>query len=217
VFVVVDPPTATNGTIIEENESNNKANRSLQVSLYHVFAGNTTGLIRIEMQSVNDSMYIWNVSNYTGSNIYVTDLEANPNFLRLQAIGMNTSNTTTVGDFEEIDAKLGTTNFTDSINSTYTYDGSPRATKQFIVFSKAINGVPIINSTNSTTFQTGMLWDTNDGGLEYNASQDLIFVTETNQQQEGLNGIYDFEIKVPALLRNYNAAGSSVAFYVELK
>ena len=217
IFVVVDPPTATNGTIIEENESNNKANRSLGVSLYHVFAGNTTGIIRIEKQSINNSLFIWNVSNYTGSNIYVTDLEANPNFLKLQAIGINTSNTSAAGDFADIDIKLGTANFTDSINTTYTYNGAPRATKSFAVFSKAINNVPIINSTNTSNFQTGILWDTNDGGSEYNGTQDLIFITEANQQQTGLNGLYDFEIKVPALLRNYNAAGSSIAFYAELK
>ncbi|MFH0869533.1 MAG: DUF2341 domain-containing protein [archaeon] len=217
IFVVVDPPTATNGSIVEEDESNNKANNSLRVSLYHVFAGNTTGMIRIEKQSINNSLYIWNVSNYTGSNIYVTDLEASPNFLRLQAMGTNTSNTSTTGDFADIDTKLGTTNFTDSINITYTSNGAPRATKAFTVFSKTISDVPIINSTNSSTFQTGILWDTNDGGVEYNGTQDIIFITETNQQQEGLNGVYDFEIKVPALLRNYNAGGSSVAFYAELK
>jgi hypothetical protein len=45
----------------------------------------------------------------------------------------------------------------------------------------------------------------------------VVFNTEINKEQQGSQGIADFEIKVPALLRNYNAAGTSVAFYVELK
>ncbi len=77
--------------------------------------------------------------------------------------------------------------------------------------------MPVINSTNTTNFKTGILWDKSDGNTEYNGTQDIIFITEINEQQQGSQGIYDFEIKVPALLRNYNAAGTSVAFYVELK
>lgn len=218
IFVVVDPPTATNGTIVEDNESNNKANNSFSVSLYHVYAGNASELIDLEKQSLNLSMYQWNVSNATGSNIFVTDLEAAPDFNSLQAISRDTSNNSASNnDFEDVDAALGSTNYTDSINITYTTGGAPKATRAFNVFSHAINNVPIVNSTNTSSFVTGIMWDQSDGGTEYSGTQDLVFITEINKQQQGSMGVYDFEIKVPALLRNYNAAGNTVAFYYELK
>jgi hypothetical protein len=217
VFVVVDPPTATNGTLMEENESNNKANNSFRVGLYQVYAGNASGLIDLEKQSINISMYVWNVSSVTGSNIFVTDLEASIGFSNLQAIGINTTNGSTSNDFTDIDTKLGTTNYTDSINNTFTSAGAPKATRAFVIFTRQINNVPIINSTNTSSFVTGILWDASDGNTEYNGTQDIVFNTEINESQSGIGGTYDFEIKVPALLRNYNGAGPSLAFYYELK
>ncbi|MBW2990730.1 hypothetical protein KY348_03430, partial [Candidatus Woesearchaeota archaeon] len=217
IFVVVDPPLATNGSIDEENESNNKDNNSFLVSLYHVYAGNTTAVIDMEKQSINISMYQWNVSNASGSNLFVTDIEASPDFNNLQAISRDTSNNSVGDDFEEIDTAISSTNYSDSVNNTYTINGNPIATRTFVSFSKVINNVPIINSTNTSNFQTGIIWDKSDGNNEYNGTQDLLFITEINKQKQGSQGIYDFEIKVPALLRNYNAAGTSVAFYAEIK
>jgi len=218
IFVVVDPPTATNGSISEEDESNNKANNTFTVGLYQVYAGNTTELIDLQKQSINISLYTWSVTNASGSNIFVTDLEASPDFNNLQAIGRNTTNATITDDFTDIDTAIGTTNYADSVNNTFTSSGSPKLTKTFTVFTRTINDVPIINSTSVSSFVTGILWDMSDGNNEYNGTQDLVFSTEINKSQIGGNGgIYDFEIKVPALLRNYEAAGTSIAFYYELK
>jgi hypothetical protein len=213
IFVLVD----ANNSVAELNESNNKANNSLNVSLYQVYAGNTSGIIDMEKQTINKSLYQWNVSNATGSNIFVTDLEATPNFLSLQAIGRDTSNATTSNDFTDIDTALNSTNFSDSINNTFTANNAPKDTRNITVFSKTINYVPIVNSTNVSSFVTGILWDTYDGNTEYNGTQDLVFTTEINKSQQGSRGLYDFEIKVPALLRNYKGPGTSVAFYSELK
>lgn len=217
IFVVVDPPTLTNGTIDEENENNNKANNSFGVELYQVYAGNISSIIDLEKQSINISIFQWNISNSTGSNIYVTDLEASPDFTSLQAISRDTSNDSVTDDFEEIDTALSSTSYSDSVNTTFTTNNNPKETQNFIVFTKNITNVPIINSTNTTNFKTGILWDKSDGHTEYNGTQDIIFITEINEQKQGSRGIYDFEIKVPALLRNYNAAGNSIAFYAEIK
>ena len=78
--------------------------------------------------------------------------------------------------------------------------------------------IPVINSSaNTSNFKTGILWDLSDGGTEYDGAQDVVFVSELNPGAIGSRGTYDFEIAVPAYLRNYNATGSTVAFYVELK
>ncbi len=218
IFVIVDPPLASNGSIAEEDETNNKANNSFTVGSYHVFAGNTTGRLHMEKQSINSSLFTWNVSNATGSNIFVTDLEADPDFNQLQAISRDVNNNSASNnDFEEIDQALGSTNHYDSINNTYTTNNNPKATKTYTVFYKDINNVPIINSTNTSNFQTGILWDKSDGGTQYNGTQDIIFISQVNKQKQGGRGTYDFEIKVPALLRNYNAAGSTIAFYAEIR
>ncbi|MBN2053006.1 hypothetical protein JW756_05875 [Candidatus Woesearchaeota archaeon] len=218
IFVVVDPPTATNGSIVEGNESNNKANNTFTVSLYQVYSGNITAMIYLEKQSINESIYTWNVANATGGNIFVADIESAINFNSLQAIAQNTLNATVFNDFANIDTALGTTNYSDSINITYTLDGAAKVLKTFDVFNGNINNVPIVNSTNVSSFVTGILWDTSDGNREYNGTQDIVFITEINKSQVGGNGeICDFEIKVPALLRNYDGAGTSVAFYYELK
>ena len=66
-------------------------------------------------------------------------------------------------------------------------------------------------------FQTGILWDTGDGWHEYNGTQDIVFITEINQQQQGGYGVYDFEIKIPATLRDYRAGTQTVSYYSEVK
>jgi hypothetical protein len=220
IYVEVDPRTWTNGSFQEENETNNQANKTFEVGLYQVFAGNLSGIIEIEKQSINLTLFNWSIANTNGSYVFVADTESNVNFLRLQALGRNTTNGTnssTAGDFYELDIKIGTNNLTDSINRTYTLSNNPKGTANLTIFERSVTHIPVINSTNTTTFQTGILWDTSDGGGEYNGNQDVVFVNPIAPAAQGSRGIYDFEISVPAYLRNYNAAGSTVAFYIELK
>ena len=104
------------------------------------------------------------------------------------------------------------------LNDTYTVNYAPIAIRQFEVFSNMINEVPIVNSTNNTNFVTGILWDYGDGGVEYNGTQDIVFITEINKGKQGYNGTVDFEIKIPAALRIYQTANTqTVAFYSEIK
>jgi len=52
-------------------------------------------------------------------------------------------------------------------------DGIPDATGCFMVAGRELCDVPIINSTdnNGGNFTTGILWDSGDGGTEYNGTQ----------------------------------------------
>ncbi|MBU2431935.1 MAG: hypothetical protein KKH99_14675, partial [Proteobacteria bacterium] len=52
IYVVADPPTETNGTILEINETNNKAYKTLHVPAYNYFYG-----------SVQNNMYLSNIDN----------------------------------------------------------------------------------------------------------------------------------------------------------
>lgn len=216
LFVLVDPPIATNGTIPEENESNNVRNETFHVGHYHIMAGNTTSSLRVD-----DGGYLpvftWNVTNATGSNVFVVDTDSSVDFMSLRALGRDSAASPAFDDFAELDLSLNSVKFNDSINATWTSGGAPRKVRDFIVFSNTLANVSVVNSTNSTAFQTGILWDESDGGAEYTGIQDVIFITEVNESQEGLFGIYDFELRIPATLRDYLPGTSTVSFYTEVK
>jgi hypothetical protein len=218
LYVVIDPPTATNGSVTESNETNNKAVRSFWVGLYEVFAGGSLNQLHVADSSII-AAFAWNQTNTTGSNVFVADSESSISFTSLTAIGLNTSNGTGVGtnDFEEIDTKLNTTLLNDSVNLTWTANGQPVGFVNLSAFKRRIIQIPQVNSTNSTSFVTGILWDASDGGAYYNTSQDVVFVTVMNQSMTGLYGTYDYEIKIPAKLRDYIAGGGTVSFYTELR
>jgi hypothetical protein len=215
IFVVVDPPLATSGSITELDETNNEANKTLHVGLFHIAAGTANDSLQL-MDASQIKLFNWQGVNISGSNIYVVDSDSDINWIALQAIGINTSNTTANNDFEEIDTAFSSTNYIDSINATFTTSGSPILTRNFVVFNNNLSNVPIVNSTNSSNFVTGILWDYGDGGSEYSGTQDLVFITEINVNKTGQYGNYDFEVKVPALLRSYVGGGTTVDFYTEI-
>ncbi len=216
LYVVVDPPTATNGSISELNESNNKAFNGFQVGLYDIFSGLTVNALRVA-NGAQVPVWTWNVSNATGSNILVADSDSALSFLALQALGRDTSNASHFSDFATLDTKLGSSGLTDSVNRTWTAGGAPIGTAPMTLFGRQIADVPVIDSTNTSAFRTGILWDMSDGGASYNGGQDVAFITQINMSQQGSRGVYDYEIRVPATLRSYTGASPTVAFYVELK
>ncbi|MBU0472050.1 MAG: ribosome recycling factor, partial [Nanoarchaeota archaeon] len=201
--------------ISEDDETNNEANNTFIVEQFHIIAGTTNDELRITDASYV-KLFTWSGINLTDSNVYVADTDSNIEWGSLQAVGRNTTNETTTNDFEEIDIAFGSTSFTDSINKTYTNAGSPKLTQNFTVFSKNIGYVPVVNSTNTSDFVTGLLWDYSDGNVEFNATQDLLLITRINQNKTGKYGTYDYEIKVPAPLRSYKGATNMVTFYTEI-
>ncbi|MFC2135392.1 hypothetical protein ACFLTH_12330, partial [Bacteroidota bacterium] len=215
IFVLVDVPIATNGSVSEDNELNNEANNSFTVGQFNIIAGTTNDELRITDASYI-SLFEWSDVNLTDSNVYASDTDSVITWSELQAISRNTTNGSTNNDFEEMDAAFGSTNYTDSMNNTYTSGGSPIATQTFTVFSSDILNTPIVNSTNTSDFVTGILWDYSDGNVEYNGTQDLVFITKINENKTGQYGTYDYEIKVPALLRNYKGGTETVTFYTEI-
>jgi len=115
---------------------------------------------------------------------------------------------------------LNMTDNIDSVYNVYTTSGTPDEQKNFLLFNKLINDVPVTNSINNSNFVTGILWDTSDDSnteFDFSEKEDLIFLTELNKDTVGTYGTYDYELRVPARLRNYKSGDSSSAvFYVEL-
>ncbi len=223
IFVLVDPPVETNGTIEELDGENNNASNSFTVSSWHLVYGFLTDG-RLDLNdSDNESVYIWDVSDTSETNIFVADSDSIIDFSSLKAIGKNTLGGDSVNDFEEIDILLNMSGLSDSITNLYTSDGvTPINTTEYYIFNKNISGIPITNSTNNTNFYTGILWDSSDDASadnEFNITdaEDLVFMTQVNIGAQGAYGNYDYEIRIPAYLREYKDGGTTVSFYVELK
>ena len=224
VFVVVDPPLTTNGSYIELNESNNKASKTINVGSWHFFYGDVLTSSNLVLAN-NDSTKLinWSTENFNQGNIYVADYDSYVSWTSLQAIGKNKINSNSNSDFSEIDLALNTSSFEDSVYNVYTNSGVPKYSQDIYSFKSLIQNVPIINSTNNSNFVTGILWDFSDdtngteGEFDLADKEDLVFVSPINKHEQGTYGIYDYELRVPARLREYNAQDSkSAVFYVEI-
>ena len=213
IFVVVDP----SNEIEEENETNNNASKSITVEFWHYAGGETNDTITLEDEEL-EGIFQWQVANSTGSNIYVSDYDADVNWQSLQALGRDTSGNERIEDFGELDNALNSSTFFDSVNATYLENGNPKETIELEVYNQEITNIPVVNSTNSTSFKTGILWDFSDGGTTYSEVQDVIFLTVVNKSQQGYNETRDFEIRIPATLGQLvGPDNDKVAFYTEIK
>lgn len=205
--------------ISEGNETNNYGNQSIEVNSWQIFYGNLSTnkiLARNKLENLSE----WDEETNITGNIYVTDIETNINWLSLQAIGKDIFGQDSSNDFQEIDLLLQTTNFKDSIEKTFTLEGNPKELETFTVQSTTIQNVPIINSSESTKFITGILWDTSDDkDNEFSEAdnEDLIFIVKINQNQEGAYGLCDYEINIPVKLREQQQTDkTNIYFYHEL-
>jgi hypothetical protein len=222
IFVLIDPPWL-GGVLIESNKTNNLANNTFLVPIWQVFYGNVTANVTL-VTPFNGTEISWPLPNMTG-NIYLTCTGTTNgiNFQSLQAIGRNTTggvDANTINDFADIDQLLTTTNYTDSVNATYTIGGSPRATATFTIFGKNITNVPVANSSSDGNFTTGILWDTSDSSNPYfdvADKEDLVFVTKIRQATGSVNGITDYEISIPSALKSYKGGSTTVTFYYDLQ
>ena len=213
IWVIVD----SNNSVSELSETNNNASKNITISSWHIIYGQSLGDLVIQNLQ-NISVFGWYVNISGSGNIFAIDYDSSITWSNMTAVGIDLDGNQQMDDFEEIDAALGSTNFTDSVNNTFTIDGAPRNKTSFVVFSSTITNVSVANSTNNTNFMTGILWDSSDGGAEYNISQDLIFITKINPNKQGAYGVYDYEIRIPSELKKYIATDQySVALYVELR
>lgn len=206
--------------LIEYNESNNKANKSFSINAWQELYGNVS--IERILGTSGGNLERWqNISLFDG-NIFLTDSECNINWNYLQAMGRTQAGGPSSNDFSEIDSILNMQNFDDSISNEYTISQIPKQTQSFQVHDDTITNVPIINSTNNTNFITGILWDysddiDSDGEYDSSDEEDVIFVAKINKESQGFYGLYDYEVKIPARLREYKTTDSSqIYLYYDL-
>ena len=204
IFVFADYDLQIN----EENESNNKANRTLSVNAWQEIYGNTS-VNKIIGNATNNISKWFNETSLEG-NIFVTDSESSINWLSLQAIGKTKDGGDSSNDFLEIDELLNMTSYEDSVSNVFSDNQIPKNTQDILVHQKEILGVPIINSTNNSNFTTGILWDTSgdtqgaNGEFDSGDKESIVFIARINRDSLGAYGTYDYEIKVPSKLREFD-------------
>jgi len=219
IVISADPPIAANGSITELNESNNNASKAIVIPAYITYYGYITSDIVLGSPS-NLSIFVWfNESNVAG-NLFVVDSDSRIEWNSLIALGINLSSQSRMDDFLDADIALNMTFLSDSLNRTFTSNNLPIQSDNFTIYGNNITNVAIVNSTNNTNFITGIMWDYSDpNNGEYNGTQDIIFAAKINTNKEGAYGIYDYELKVPAKLREYVMPNiqNTLTFYIELK
>lgn len=222
IFVIVDPPLSTNGSYVEINESNNKASKIINVGSWNFFYGDVLSFSNLVLADNGSSKLInWTAQNFESGNVYVADYDSSVSWIDLQAIGKTESNSDSSSDFSELDSLLNSSSYADSIYSVYTNSGNPKFESNIYSFGNLIQGVPVINSTNNSNFITGILWDMSDdildGEFDVSDKEDIVFISPIMKQTLGNYGTYDYEMRVPAKLREYYTADSRTAiFYVEI-
>jgi hypothetical protein len=226
IYVLIDPENVIN----DLDRTNNKADNVTSTSIWQIYYGQVTSLANILGSTTGETANVfvnWSINTNAPVTIYVASTESDINWASLKAISRNTSgdqNAQTLDDFTDIDLSLGLENYSDSINATYTSNGYPTVLSNYTVHDMQIENVPEAMSTNNTNFYTGILWDSNDTVLPYYSYQenpssrpDIVFVTKVNYNQIGTYGIYDYELRVPAFLRDYKGENSGVVqFYYEI-
>lgn len=194
---------------------------SFLIPAWHILFGNLTGRLALQDEQ-GSSLLSWDVFETTGSNVYVADSDSSITFSALEALGRTVVGDYVKEDFGEADNLLRMTNLTDSINASYVLlDGLPDATRIFSIFGRDISDVPVVNSSNNSFLLSGILWDTDDdsgdGGFDEDDREDLVFITSANVSTHSQYGIYDYEIRIPARLRDYHGGANSVSIYSEIR
>ena len=205
IFVFAD----SSFNILESIELDNVGNNSFFVTLWQEFYGNVSA---VKVLTGETNFTTWSLEEQVVGNVFVTDVEAEIDWFSLRPLGKTLSEEESLDDFSEVDILFGTSEFEDSISNEYLNQGQIRNKKNFIVNQEEIMDVAVINSTNNENFVTGILWDSSDdsdGEFSISDKEDLVFLTEINGNSSGEYGIYDYEIKVPVELRNYDSQDSS--------
>ncbi len=153
---------------------------------------------------------LFSVPSTNTSNIYVVDSNSKIDFSALQAFGRTTSNTTAGTDFTELDQlfNISLNNQGETVSSLYSLDGTaPKNTESFKIGDKMITAIPIVNTTTSGVYTTGILWDTSDDTSlngEFNTAdnEDVAFVIKVRKSQTTSLGTADYVAYIPSFIRN---------------
>jgi len=210
IYVFAD----ANTSIDESTESDNTAYQTLNTPSWQELYGSIEAAIILGSQ--DSSIDSWGNMTTFGGNVFISDSESEVDWMSLMALGRKTDESDSPNDFTKLDTLLGTSGYIDSISNKF----SSTTNETFLVNNKNITYVKTIQSTDNDNFRTGILWDSSDdsdGEFGVADQEDIVFISKVNQSSSGKYGTYDYEITIPAKLREYDATNSQyVYFYYDL-
>jgi hypothetical protein len=201
----------------ESDETDNSAMKWANTSVWQTVYGSV--FTRDVLAGGTRTFHAWPATfDATNGTIYAVDADAAITWSNLYALTRTTADALASQDLVQADTVLNTTGFNDSVRMRFgTDDSTPRATRNMTLFGRNVRYVPVINSTITSDFQTGILWDaTLDGDGEYDGTEDLVFATAINANKAGVYGTYDYELVVPSTLQNTRSGTTVTAIYVEI-
>lgn len=181
---------------------------------YNLYYGNASS--NLELGLLSKPMVKFQDPDMT--HIGAADMDSIIDVDSLQTLGRRKDNTSSSDDFTELDGLLSMQNPYEAISLLWSTDGtSPRQNMDFEISGRTIQNVPVINSTSSAAFITGILWDTSDSSdpeFDTREVEDVIFIANYNESQAGTYGIYSYELLIPELLNSYRVGNGRIRFYV---
>jgi hypothetical protein len=193
--ITADP----NDNIKETDETDNSAVDLLDVSSYQTFYGGTDLTLRLGAQE--DDLRVFNQQIAKG-NLHFADADSNIMFTDLEPVTSN---------FQEADNALNMRGHNDSIQEEF----APNRNMTFNIAGEE-KTAPVINSSSNGNFKTGIFYDSSSG-TPFDGSQPVVFVTEIKDSTQGEHGIYDYEAKIPALLREQKEGVDKIDIYAEIE
>ena len=195
--------------VVESEETNNNLSYNKSVDSWQILYGNVSYIIELT-DSSNETLYNWTPPSDIGK-LYYSDADSSYYPFNLYALNET-------GDLDQADRALGISGFNDSLRNLFDKDGDnlPDQTINLNLGGTLVTGIPYINSTNTSSFITAVLWDSADG-VSYDGSQDLVFVTLVNVSKQGQYGTYDYEVRLPAPLGTLVGGVDVVERYAEFE
>jgi len=199
------------------NNDTDNANITI-INSYQTYYGNTTGNITLALSS-GSQMMRFNVTSASGV-VFITDADSTISWTELVELGKKTDGSNSSNDFAEVDSVLGITGKPDSLNASYSTDGSKaKLTVSMTAFNATLSYVPVALNVGNSSFKTGILWDSSDdegnGEFDSTRKEDLVFVVKMSPAAACYGGNCDYEIKIPYALKSYKAGADLVSFYVD--
>ena len=207
------------GSFSEDLETNNDANVNVSVGAWQFFYGDIDGSNGYMLATGSGNTFNWSAVDYSNAKVFVSDLEASISWSDLLAFGRDKNGVYVSSDYSELDGIMSMNGLNDSVSEVYLSGGVPVLENTYNIFGRNVTNVPDANSTDNSNFRTGILWDSSDSSdVEFDSAEreDLVFVSLVNKGANGKWGNYDYEMRVPAMLREYSGPRSEVVFYVEI-
>lgn len=199
VTITADP----DNTIEETDESNNERTETLNVPIY----GNIYGQVNETITLSDEENVVFERSGTPEGVVYFADIDSDFDFSDLEPVP-------SAEDLEKVDEKLETSSFEDNIENTWSSDGDFVQTEDYPFYD---DSVPVVESTEDSSFTTGIFYEDEDGeGIDN--TDTMVFSSQIREDTDGVfEGFYNYEAKIPSQLETSDGSNEKIELYRQLK